>query len=97
MNKPTQKDENLEKQLARVTQHTIYEVRHGSHAYGTNIATSDVDKKGICLIPDPALYFGGESFEQQDGGWTDALGNKEDKVVYHLPKFIELAAQCNPN
>lgn len=90
-------DKNLEKQLALVRKHTIFEVVHGSHAYGTNIATSDIDKKGICLIPDLDLFFGTESFEQQDGGWTTETGEKEDKVVYHLPKFLQLAGQCNPN
>jgi uncharacterized protein len=90
-------DKNLEKQLELVRKHTIYEVVHGSHAYGTNTPTSDFDKKGICLIPDAKLFFGMKSFEQQDGGWTDAAGQKEDKVVYHLPKFFQLAGQCNPN
>lgn len=90
-------DKNLQKQLELVRKHTIFETVHGSHAYGTNIATSDIDKKGICLIPDAKLFFGMKSFEQQDGGWTDEKGEKEDKVVYHLPKFFQLAGQCNPN
>lgn len=90
-------DKNLEKQLELVRKYTIYEVVHGSHAYGTNLPTSDTDKKGICLIPDIHLFLGSKTFEQQDGGWTDAAGQKEDKVVYHLPKFIQLAAACNPN
>lgn len=49
-------DKNLEKQLALVTKYTIFETRHGSHAYGTNLPTSDIDKKGICLIPTSSIY-----------------------------------------
>jgi predicted nucleotidyltransferase len=90
-------DRNLQERLDLVRRHTIYEVIHGSHAYGMNTPTSDVDKKGIALIPDDDLYFGGDVFEQQDGGWTDEKGNKEDKVIYSLAKFMNLATECNPN
>ena len=90
-------DTALKERLDLVRKHTIYEVIHGSHAYGMNTPTSDMDKKGICLIPDDNLYFGGETFEQQDSGWTDEKGNKEDKVVYSLSKFMGLATDCNPN
>lgn len=90
-------DKALQDRLDLVREHTIYEVIHGSHAYGMNTATSDTDKKGICLIPDENLYFGGETFDQQDGGWTDEKGAKEDKVVYSLAKFVNLATECNPN
>lgn len=90
-------DKNLQERLDLVRKHTIYEVVHGSYAYGMNTPTSDMDLKGICLIPDEALYFGGEVFEQQDGGWTDEKGNKQDKVVYSLAKFMNLATDCNPN
>lgn len=74
-----------------VTRHTILEVKHGSHAYGTNVATSDLDIKGVCLIPDPKLWFGMQTFEQKDSGWGS------DKVIYHLPKFLKIAGDCNPN
>ena len=84
-------DDNLRKQLELVQQNTILEVVHGSHAYGTNLPTSDVDIKGVCLIPDKRLFLGKQGFEQQDGGW------ETDKVIYHLPKFMQLAGECNPN
>jgi len=74
-----------------VQKHTIYEVIHGSRAYNTHTPASDTDKKGVCLIPDPRYFIGMQGFEQQDGGWN------EDKVIYHLPKFLKLLGDNNPN
>lgn len=69
---------------------TIYFARHGSHAYGTNIATSDEDFKGVC-IPPKNYYIGFlDTFEQ-------AESSKPDKVVYEIRKFFKLAADCNPS
>lgn len=84
-------DENLQRRLDLVRNCTIYEVIHGSHAYGMQLPTSDEDIKGIAIMPDPRYYFGLQVFEQQDGGWG------QDKVIYHLPKFMRLAGDCNPN
>lgn len=69
---------------------TILLVRHGSHAYGTNIATSDIDLKGVAIPP--AEYFHGfaKKFEQ-------AESHAPDSVIYDVRKFCALAADCNPN
>jgi len=68
----------------------IYKVRCGSHAYGTNLPTSDVDFAGI-FIPPIAFYFGLQSF--------DLLSeqNEEDRSYYSLRKFGHLAIANNPN
>jgi len=76
-----------------VFDNTIYRVRHGSMAYGTNIAGSDIDEKGICILPDPSYYYGFKRFEQKDGEWED--GN--DRVIYDIRKFVKLALECNPS
>lgn len=76
-----------------ILENTIYRVRHGSRAYGTNIPGSDVDEKGICILPDPSYYFGFNRFEQKDGEWED--GN--DRVIYDIRKFFKLALEANPN
>jgi len=69
---------------------TIYKVKSGSQAYGTNLPTSDLDIKGIA-IPDLEYYFSYhkkfEQFESKD----------PDIVLYELRKFIKLAADCNPS
>lgn len=69
---------------------TIFLARHGSHAYGTNIATSDEDYKGIAIPPKD--YFLGylKKFEQ-------AESKNPDLVIFDIRKFFHLAADCNPN
>lgn len=78
-----------------VEKRTILLVRHGSHAYGLNVATSDEDFKGICIKPKEAYFGFTQRFEQQEhmGSKTDGI----DRVVYSLDKFVALAADCNPN
>lgn len=78
-----------------IEKRTILLVRHGSHAYGLNVATSDEDFKGVCIKPKEAYFGFTQRFEQQEhmGSKTDGI----DKVVYSLDKFVSLAADCNPN
>jgi predicted nucleotidyltransferase len=78
-----------------VEDRTIFFARHGSHAYGLNIATSDEDYKGICIKP-KSFYLGFKgSFEQQEK--MASKNDGVDSVVYSLDKFARLAAECNPN
>ena len=78
-----------------IQKRTIFYGRHGSHAYGLNIQTSDEDFKGICIKP-KEFYFGVlNSFEQ-----AEHMGSKSDgvdSVTYSLDKFAKLAMDCNPN
>jgi predicted nucleotidyltransferase len=61
----------------------------GSHAYGTNIETSDIDVRGVTHNPANTLI-GLQQFEQM----TD---NPTDTVVYSFSKLISLILNCNPN
>jgi predicted nucleotidyltransferase len=65
-------------------------VRHGSHAYGTNVATSDEDFKGVCIPPKQYYYGMLQHFEQ-------AELKDPDSVIYEIRKFFNLAAASNPN
>lgn len=78
-----------------VENRTIILVRHGSHAYGTNIEGSDEDFKGVCIKPKECYFGFMQRFEQFEhmGSKSDGI----DKVVYSLDKFASLAADCNPN
>lgn len=76
--------------MSWVPNRTVLLVRHGSHAYGTNVETSDEDFKGIAIPPKE--YFLGSllKFEQ-------AELNNPDAVIYDMRKFFKLASDCNPN
>jgi len=78
------------KNISWISERTIYLVRHGSRAYGTNTPESDIDVKGICIPPKE--YFLGtiNNFEQAE------LKNP-DTVIYEIKKFFNLAINCNPN
>lgn len=73
-----------------ITRSTILMVRHGSHAYGTNVEGSDEDLRGICIPP--AEYHLGyvNKFEQY-------VRNAPDLTIFSLKKFCFLAADGNPN
>ncbi|HET9960359.1 MAG TPA: nucleotidyltransferase domain-containing protein [Polyangiaceae bacterium] len=76
--------------IAWLAQRTIYLARHGSHAYGTNIATSDEDFRGVAIAP-REFYLGGlHRFDQ-------AECKSPDLTIFDLRKFVGLAAQANPN
>ena len=62
----------------------------GSHAYDTNIATSDVDKRGIYLHPDSAYL----SLDQPLNQISD---KSNDTTYYSLRRFFELTAKATPN
>lgn len=74
---------------------TIIRVIHGSHAYGLNVAGSDIDYKAVC-VPTKERYFGFlNNFEQAEMMASKTGG--VDSVTFALDKFVRLAADCNPN
>ncbi len=68
----------------------IFETVSGSHAYGTNIATSDEDIRGIFMLPRKAFMTLQHPAQQ-------VSDEKQDVTYYELRRFFELAAGCNPN
>ena len=61
----------------------------GSYSYGTNVAGSDIDIRGITLNQKSDLI-GLTQFEQY-------VDDKTDTVVYAFHKMIMLLLNCNPN
>lgn len=61
----------------------------GSHSYGTDIAASDTDIRGITLNRKSDLI-GLTRFEQYVDGHTDT-------VIYAFNKIVTLLLSCNPN
>lgn len=73
-----------------VTEELIFMTIAGSRMYGTNIASSDVDKRGVCVPPKIVVNGFARNFEQQQFP-------NEDTTVFSLKKFMRLAADANPN
>lgn len=82
--------------LPWLVDNTIFLTIHGSHAYGTNIATSDVDVKGI-VIPPLSTYFNATKEYDPKSRFEQAQMKDPDGVIYDIRKFFKLASTCNPN
>ena len=78
-------------QLPWLHQNTILLSAHGSHAYGTNIETSDWDMRGVCIPPKEYYFSPMKNFEQAD----KFVG--VDCSIFGLKKFVQLASNNNPN
>ena len=61
----------------------------GSHAYGTNVPTSDLDIRGIAMHSAEDILLG-RGFEQ-------VCNEPTDTTIYSLKKVVSLLANCNPN
>jgi predicted nucleotidyltransferase len=66
----------------------LYLVIRGSHAYGTNILTSDTDYSGVFVQNLDSIL--GMSYVEQIND------DKNDIVIYELRRFLELLAKNNP-
>lgn len=61
----------------------------GSHAYGTNIETSDLDVRGVALNRKMEILTN-QKFEQ-------FVNEQTDTTIYFFNKIVSLLANCNPN
>lgn len=79
-------------QVEWIPKRTIFLTKHGSHAYGTNLPTSDLDIRGVCIAP-KRYYLGFlEGFEQ-----VVQQDQEPDLTIFEVRKFIDLAADGNPS
>ncbi len=66
----------------------LFLVIRGSHAYGTNIETSDTDYSGVFIQPlEDILGFGYKEQINDD---------KNDIVIYEIQRFLQLLSSNNP-
>lgn len=87
-----------------IEQGMILFCKSGSHAYGLNTETSDLDYKGICIAP-RRFYLSMEEFEQKDTGWDDGSIAEpkfpeldgSDSTVYEVRRYLRLLLSQNPN
>ena len=61
----------------------------GSHAYGTNVETSDIDIRG-CAVNSKEEILTNKNFEQ-------FVNEETDTTIYSFNKLISLLSNCNPN
>lgn len=67
----------------------LFEATTGSRAYGTDLPTSDHDRRGVFVLPKAQFY-----------GLTDlpqVSDERNDNVYYELCRFFDLLAKNNPN
>lgn len=76
-------------ELNNQPQHFLLKCISGSKAYGTNMAHSDTDMKGVFILPKIEFY--GLDYTEQVGD------DKNDVVYYEIKRFIELLLKNNPN
>ncbi len=81
----------IKKHAALIRDNLIAKHYAGSHAYGTQLSTSDVDFRGI-FVGDP-INIRTPFFTIKEAKDT----TEEDTVIYELSQFMALALNCNPN
>lgn len=67
----------------------LFDAVGGSHAYGTAVAESDEDRRGVFVAP-ASFLLGLDVIEQ-------VSDERSDQVYYELGRFMELALKNNPN
>jgi hypothetical protein len=72
------------------SEYLLYKYIRGSHAYGLNTETSDIDTGGVFSLPLDNLIGTGYNYIDQ------VQDEKHDNVYYELGKFMSLLCSSNP-
>lgn len=73
----------------KLSQCLIFECIYGSQAYGLSTDASDVDIRGVFILPQDQFY----AFDYQE-----QISDEKNNVIYfELRKFLDLLAKNNPN
>ena len=76
--------------LGSEKRHLILHATWGSHAYGTNLPTSDQDSIGIFILEKEHYLTAAEPIKQ-------CSDSRNDHRFYALKNFMEMASSANPN
>jgi predicted nucleotidyltransferase len=80
--------------LSWLTSNTILFGKAGSHSYGLNTASSDIDLKGVAIPPKDYFFGWMKKFEQAE---RKKSADDIEFVIYDIRKFFNLCADNNPN
>lgn len=83
------KDYEFLRKDQRLGRNLLFLTVGGSHAYGTNVESSDLDIRG-CTLNSPADILSNENFEV-------FTHNDTDTIIYAFNKLLFLLSNCNPN
>lgn len=88
----------LTQDYIRENNYLLFEVKVGSQAYGTATPASDVDLKGVFLMPDNAAHsiFFDESWETLKWNNGKTGSDKVESEWVSLRKFLRELMNCNP-
>lgn len=75
--------------IDNIKEYLIFEYIGGSHLYGTNIASSDIDKRGIFIAPLEMILNGTAPEQISD--------ETNDITYYELRRYLSLLSTNNPN
>jgi uncharacterized protein len=76
-------------QLKDIENHFLLSALSGSHAYGLSTPQSDIDIRGVFILPQKKLF----GFAQKE----QVSDEKNDTTYYELARFIHLLTKNNPN
>lgn len=76
----------------------ILDAISGSHAYGTNTPNSDLDKRGVFVLPEEYI----DPYETLDGFvskfYVEQINDEKNDITYYeLRRFLQLINNNNPN
>jgi len=93
MIKPTKEEifSKVNKDIEWIKNHIIFLTVAGSHSYGLNGPSSDIDLRGVTTVPKQYLYGFQKNFDHL------VASDPFDIQVFNIIKFFALTSQCNPN
>ncbi len=75
--------------IVRQKQLILLDCISGSTAYNLNVSTSDIDKKGVFIMPQMQLY----GFIRQE----QIANDSHDEVYFEIGRFLDLLSKNNPS
>ena len=88
----------------RYLKNIMFLVVGGSHAYGMNTPTSDIDLRGVCYPIETELNGSGYLFQSKNpmeiivnGTFEQITETNTDTTIYSFHKLLRLLYNCNPN